>query len=107
MLTGGIALAAVALARGERVPLDAAPSSWLALAYLFVFGSLLGFTAYAWLLRNTRPAIATSYAYINPGLAVLIGAALYGEPLGWTTLVANILIVGAVMLALSGARHRV
>jgi drug/metabolite transporter (DMT)-like permease len=107
MLTGGIALAAVAVARGEHFPVDAAPTSWLALAYLFVFGSLLGFTAYAWLLRNTRPAIATSYAYINPVLAVLIGAALYGEPLGWTTLVANILIVGAVMLALSGARHRV
>ena len=107
MLTGGVALAALALVRGERFPLDARPTSWLALVYLFVFGSLLGFTAYAWLLRNTRPTIATSYAYINPILAVLIGAALYGEPLGWTTLIANILIVGAVMLALSGARHRV
>ena len=107
MLTGGIALGAVALVRGEAMPLEASASSWFALVYLFVFGSLLGFTAYAWLLRNTRPAIATSYAYINPVLAVLIGAALYGEPLGWTTLIANILIVGAVMLALSGARHRV
>jgi drug/metabolite transporter (DMT)-like permease len=107
MLTGGTALAVLALVRGERFPVDAPATAWLGLAYLFVFGSVLGFTAYAWLLRNTRPTIATSYAYVNPILAVLIGAALYGEPLGWTTLIANILIVGAVIVALSGARHRV
>ena len=107
MITGGIALGLLALARGERFPVDAPAHAWVGLAYLVVFGSLIGFTAYSWLLRNTRPTIATSYAYINPILAVLIGAALYGEPLGWTTLIANILIVGAVMLALSGARHRV
>ncbi len=101
MLTGGVALAIVALARGERIPLDAHPGTWLALGYLCVFGSLLGFTAYAWLLRNARPVVATSYAYVNPILAVLIGAALYSEPLSWTTAIANILIVGAVMLALT------
>ncbi|NVB85669.1 MAG: drug/metabolite exporter YedA [Kofleriaceae bacterium] len=101
MLTGGAALAIIALARGERMPTDASATSWLALAYLIVFGSLVAFTAYAWLLRNARPVIATSYAYVNPILAVLIGAALFGEPLGWTTVVANALIVGAVMLALT------
>jgi drug/metabolite transporter (DMT)-like permease len=100
MLTGGAILLVVALATGERMPAHAAASSWLALGYLIVFGSLIGFTAYAWLLRNARPVVATSYAYVNPVLAVLIGAALYGEPLGWTTAVANVLIVGAVMLAL-------
>ena len=57
----------------------------------------------------TRPIVATSYAYVNPILAVLIGAALYHEPLSWTTALANVVIVGAVMLALlraprSGAR---
>lgn len=101
MLTGGAALATIALLRGERIPLDASASSWLALGYLWIFGSLVAFTAYAWLLRNARPVIATSYAYVNPILAVLIGAALYGEPLSWTTALANILIVGAVMLALT------
>jgi drug/metabolite transporter (DMT)-like permease len=105
MLTGGSALALLALVRGERIPLDAGRSSWLALGYLVVFGSLVAFTAYAWLLRNARPVVATSYAYVNPILAVLIGAGLYHEPLGWTTLVANVLIVGAVMLALSKPRH--
>lgn len=100
MLTGALVLAVAALLHGEHVPLHASVTSWLALGYLFVFGSLVAFTAYAWLLRNTRPVIATSYAYVNPILAVLIGAALYGEPLGVTTIVANVLIVGAVMLAL-------
>jgi drug/metabolite transporter (DMT)-like permease len=101
MLTGGVALGIVALARGEQLPIDASASSWLALGYLIVFGSLVGFTAYAWLLRNARPTVATSYAYVNPILAVLLGAVLYGEPLSWSTAAANILIVGAVMLALT------
>ena len=104
MLTGGLVLLAVSLARGSRLPLHASTGAWLALAYLVVFGSLLGFTAYMWLLRNARPAVATSYAFVNPVLAVLIGAALYGEPLGWTTLVANGLIVAAVVLVLRPRR---
>jgi drug/metabolite transporter (DMT)-like permease len=104
MLTGGAALLVVALVRGERITSDATPHAWMALGYLWVFGSLIGFTAYAWLLRNARPTVATSYAYVNPILAVLIGATLYGEPLSWTTIVANVLIVGAVMLALTRSR---
>jgi drug/metabolite transporter (DMT)-like permease len=111
MLTGGAALLVIAMLRGERFTGDATAHAWMALGYLWVFGSLVAFTAYAWLLRNARPVVATSYAYVNPILAVLIGAALYGEPLGWTTVLANVLIVGAVMLVLtrspgSGARAR-
>jgi drug/metabolite transporter (DMT)-like permease len=75
-------------------------NAWAALAYLTVFGSLVAFTAYNWLLRNARPTVATSYAYVNPVLAVLLGAVLTGEPLGLTTVIANVLIVVAVMLAL-------
>jgi drug/metabolite transporter (DMT)-like permease len=104
MLTGSAALAIVAMLRGEHMPAHVATSAWLAVGYLVVFGSILGFTAYAWLLRNARPVVATSYAYVNPVLAVLIGAALRGEPLGWSTLVANILIVSAIMLALGRRR---
>ncbi len=100
MLTGAPMLVVAAALHGESLHLHASAGAWLSLAYLFVFGSVIGFTAYAWLLRNARPVVATSYAYVNPILAVLIGAALYGEPLGWTTLVANVLIVGAIMLAL-------
>ncbi len=100
MLTGGVALFAVAMLRGERIPRDASAAAWGALAYLIVFGSLIAFTAYSWLLRNARPIVATSYAYVNPILATLIAAAFYGEPLGWTTLVANVLIVGAIVLGM-------
>jgi drug/metabolite transporter (DMT)-like permease len=105
LLTGGLALLVLGLVRGERMPIHASGSAWLALAYLVVFGSLIGFTAYAWLLRNARPVMATSYAYVNPILAVFIGAALYGEPLSWTAAIANILIVGAVVLALTRPRR--
>lgn len=100
MLIGGTILIVAGLVHGESIPVHASAKAWLSVAYLFVFGSVVGFTAYAWLLRNARPVVATSYAYVNPILAVLFGAALDGEPLGWTTLVANVLIVGAVMLAL-------
>lgn len=106
MLTGGAVLAVAGLVRGEQLPLEAGGTAWLALGYLWLFGSLIGFTAYAWLLRNARPVVATSYAYVNPILAVLIGAVLYGEPLGWTTIAANVLIVSAVMLALVRPRGR-
>ncbi len=100
MLIGGAVLAVAALIHRESLPAHASTTAWLSVGYLFVFGSVVGFTAYAWLLGNARPVVATSYAYVNPVLAVLVGAALHGEPLGWTTLVANVLIVGAVMLAL-------
>jgi drug/metabolite transporter (DMT)-like permease len=104
MLAGGVVLGLAGLLTGERFPSHGTTASWLALGYLLVFGSLIGFTAYAWLLRNARPVVATSYAYVNPVLAVLIGAALHGEPLGWSTLVANVLIIGAVALAFTGRR---
>jgi drug/metabolite transporter (DMT)-like permease len=104
MLTGGAALAFVALVRGEHIPPHANIHGWLALGYLCVFGSLVAFTAYAWLLRNARPVVATSYAYVNPIIAVLLGAALHGEPVGGTTIVANVLIVGAVVLAVTKSR---
>ena len=101
MLTGGGVLAVAAIVHGEHWPAHAPASAWLAVGYLIVFGSIIGFTAYAWLLRNARPVVATSYAYVNPVLAVLIGAALHGEPLGWTTLIANVLIIAAIGLALA------
>jgi len=104
LIVGAAVLAIVAAARGDRVPLHASATSWLAVGYLFVFGSLIGFTAYNWLLRNARPVVATSYAYVNPVLAVLMGAAISGEALGVTTLIANVLIIGAIALALARRR---
>lgn len=100
MLTGGASVILVGLVRGEHVPTAASGEALACVAYLIVFGSIIGFTAYDWLLRNARPVVATSYAFVNPVMAVLIGAALYGEPLSWQAGLANALIVGAVLLAL-------
>ncbi len=95
MLAGGVMLTAAGLASGEQVvsaPGWPAVGAWL---YLTVFGSLVAFTAYNFLLRRVRPALATSYAYVNPAVAVAIGAAA-GEPVGWRALVALALILAGV-----------
>lgn len=102
MIVGGAAVGAIALARGERIPMDAPVDAWLAVLYLMIAGSLIAFTAYAWLLRNTRPAVATSYAFVNPAIAVLVGAVLGGEVLGASTIVATGLIVAAVAIVIVG-----
>ncbi len=104
MLAGAAGLLVGGLVRGEHFPPSAPMRAWLALAYLCVAGSLVAFPAYAWLLRNARAVVATSYAYVNPTLAVLLGAAVAHERLGLTTLVANLLIVAAVVLALRRPR---
>jgi drug/metabolite transporter (DMT)-like permease len=98
MLGGGAALAVVSLVAHER--LAAAPSSRaiVAVAYLCVFGSLVGFTAYSYLLAHTRPAVATSYAYVNPVIAVVLGVALAGERFGATSLVGAVVVLAAVAL---------
>jgi drug/metabolite transporter (DMT)-like permease len=97
-LTGGAALALVGLVRGERLPGTFTFDAIWSVAYLVVLGSFVAFTAYSWLLRNTRPAVATSYAFVNPGLAVLLGAAFGSEHVGGATLIATPLIVAAVVL---------
>jgi drug/metabolite transporter (DMT)-like permease len=101
MVSGGIVMLATSLVVGERMP---ATLPWTALAawlYLVVVGSLVGFTAYAWLLRHTRASIAMSYAYVNPLVAVVLGAVVGGERLAWTSALASALIAGGVMLAVT------
>ncbi|MBI2388814.1 MAG: drug/metabolite exporter YedA [Deltaproteobacteria bacterium] len=95
MITGGAAMLLLAAATGERLVAVPSTRSLLAVAYLMVFGSIVGFTAYNWLLRNVRPALATSYAYVNPIVALAIGAWLGGEPVG-------LLTVGAAAVSLLG-----
>lgn len=101
MLGGGVGLAIAGLVAGEGSRLDLAAASarslW-ALGYLVVFGSLVGFTAYIWLLRVSTPALVSTYAYVNPVVAVLLGWAFAGEALTPRTLLAAGVIVGAVVL---------
>ena len=99
MLTAGVMLAVISAASGESVdPGAVSLESWLGLAYLVVAGSLVAFTAYMWLLRNTATSLVGTYAYVNPVVAVLLGTLVLGEPLGWRTIVGGGIILGAVAL---------
>ena len=75
-----------------------------AFAYLVVFGSWFGFTAYIWLLHHVRPALAGSYAYVNPAIAVALGAWLAGERFGRHELVAmGVILLGVVAITFAKA----
>ncbi|MFO0600162.1 MAG: drug/metabolite exporter YedA [Myxococcaceae bacterium] len=101
MLTGGVVMAFVSLAAREQVPVAPPLKSVLAWVYLATFGSLIAYTAYSWLLTNTRPAVATSYSYVNPAIAVAIGVALGGEHAGPEIFAAVALIVVATVLVIT------
>ncbi len=102
MLCGGVALAVVS--RVLREPVDQVPSARAvaAMAYLVVFGSLVGFTAYVYLLRNTRTSVATSYAFVNPVIALALGVALAGERIERASAVGAVIILAAVVLITRG-----
>ena len=109
MIAGGLILLVVAaLARewqGFSLAAVSARSLW-ALAYLIVAGSLLGFSAYIFLLRATTPARVSTYAYVNPVVAVFLGWALAGEPVTLRTILAAAIIVASVALIIRhGARR--
>jgi drug/metabolite transporter (DMT)-like permease len=101
MLAGGAALLVAGLAGGEGRALHLAaitPRSLLALGYLVVFGSLVAFTAFVWLLRVRPAGRVATYAFVNPAVAVLLGWAVLGEALAARTLVAAAVIVAGVAL---------
>jgi len=103
-LWGGALLVILGGASGEWTRLDLAQvslRSTLSLAYLIVFGSLLGFTAYIWLLRVTTPSRISTYAYVNPVVAVLLGWAFAGEAVTGRMVGATVLIVAAVALVIT------
>jgi drug/metabolite transporter (DMT)-like permease len=102
MLFGGVALIVVGTVSGERVRWAAVSAQSLgALAYLVVFGSIIAFSAYTWLNKATTPARLGTYAYVNPAVAVLLGAIFAGEPITARSVVAMLLILsGVVMLSL-------
>ena len=109
MIAGGAMLGLVGLATGEldRVdPSSFTASSLFALGYLIVMGSLVAFTAYVWLLRVAPMSMVSTYAYVNPLVAVLLGWWLLGERITPATLVAGVVIVLAVALIVSAPRPR-
>ena len=115
MLAGGAMRLVIAALHGDLAP---GALTWLtahdagttralgALGYLVVFGSLIGFTAYIWLMRHAAPSKVATYAYVNPVVAVLLGWALGGEPIGARTVAASAVIVAAVALITVGRSRR-
>jgi len=109
MLGGAAGLALVGAARGERLDLAGVlPSSYVAFGYLVVFGSVVAFTAYSWLLGSAPISQVSTYAYVNPVVAVLLGAAFVGEQITGPTLVGGAVTVLAVAVVVSeeGRRRR-
>ena len=98
MLVGGAALLIGSAVSGERLTEMPTAAGWGALAYLVFFGSILAFSSYMYLLKHVRPAAATSYAYVNPAVAVLLGIVFAGEQIGAEECVAMAVIIGAVVL---------
>jgi drug/metabolite transporter (DMT)-like permease len=96
LLSGGVLLIILGPLRGERMEAMPTAASLLALLYLIVFGSIIAYSAYVYLLANTRPALATSYAYVNPAVAVLLAMTLGAEVVSGPIFVALPLILGGV-----------
>lgn len=105
MILGGIAQLLVAALLGERMTRIPAAGSLLALLYLILFGSVLAFTAYGYLLRHVRPALATSYAYVNPVVALMLGIWLASEKITIIAVLAMFIILTGVGLVSLRKRH--
>ncbi len=98
MTAGGAVLVVLSAGAGERVTAAPSGAAILAVAYLCVFGSLVGFTAFSYLLTHTRPAVAMSYAYVNPVIAVGLGVTFAGERLDLASVAGAVVILAAVAL---------
>lgn len=102
MICGGLVMCVAGLLFGERIHSMPTAAGLAAFAYLIVFGSIIGFSAYIWLLHHVRPALASSYAYVNPAIAVALGAWLAGERFGMHELIAmGVILLGVVAITLA------
>lgn len=105
MLVGGATLVLIGLIGGEWSRFDPSgvtAKSVLSFLYLVVFGSLVGFSAYVWVLQNASPVLVSTYAYVNPVVAVLLGAVLGGESLTGRIIISALVIVISVILLTVG-----
>lgn len=108
MVVGGSLLVILGLGAGELGELSLAgvsAGSWIGLGYLVVFGSVVGFTAFAWLLGNAPISLVATYAYVNPAVAVSVAALVLGEPVTSAVLVGGGIVVAGVVLVVSTERR--
>jgi drug/metabolite transporter (DMT)-like permease len=109
MLSGGLVLTLFGSLKGEWTTFNIAEvssTSWFAVIYLIIFGSLIGFTAYSWLLKNAEPAMVATYAYVNPIIAVFLGWLIAGETFTTQMLIGAGVIVGSVVLITSHDKNK-
>src|SRR5947209_7590750 len=110
MISGAILLFLTAGIAGEFAgfhPSKISPRSALALGYLIVFGSVIAYSAYMWLLEHRSPTMVATHTFVNPVVAVMLGWLLASEPIGWRTIVAGTLIIGAIMFVGRGTKDKV
>jgi drug/metabolite transporter (DMT)-like permease len=108
MLAGSAGLYIASLVTGEWKTFNIAAvsqQSLLGVLYLIVLGTLIGFVAYTWLLRNAPISLVSTYAYVNPLVAILLGNWLAQEPLNWEVALAAAIIIGSVVLINSFKRN--
>ena len=109
MLCGGAVLLLAGGVKGEWRhfhPGQITAVSLGAFVYLVLIGAIIGYVAYAWLLRHCDPGKVATYAYVNPVVAVVLGAAFAGEQLTRTTLLAAVIIIGSVALVITAAKRK-
>jgi drug/metabolite transporter (DMT)-like permease len=106
MLCASVALLLAGFVSDERLPAHPTTRATLALVYLAVFGSIIAFSAFLYVLKRARPAVATSYAYVNPPVAVLFGVLLAGEHVGPYDLAGMaIILFGVAVITLAKQRR--
>lgn len=102
MLIGSVISLVIGLILGERIDHMPSLQGTLALAYLTLFGSIVAYSAFVWLVKHVRPALATSYAYVNPPIALLLGVTVLNEPMNSNTVVAMLLILISIGIVTIG-----
>ncbi|WP_432722749.1 drug/metabolite exporter YedA [Jeongeupia wiesaeckerbachi] len=106
MLAAGLVLAVVAPLRGETLPVHVGWQSWAAFAYLTVFGSLIAYTAFVYVLAHAKPVLASSFSYVNPPVAVLLGWLIAGEHVSGVMLIGMLVVLAGVVLLILASRRR-
>jgi drug/metabolite transporter (DMT)-like permease len=107
MLAGGLILLGAGTAAGERFsPSSYGPHTWLALGYLIVFGSVIAFTSYVWLLANAPISLVATYAYVNPVVAVFLGWLILSERITGPVVIGGGIVVLAVAIVITAERPR-
>jgi drug/metabolite transporter (DMT)-like permease len=104
MIWGGLMMVALGQLAGERFTFDYPGKTWFALSYLVVFGSVVAFTAYVWLVANAPISLVATYAYVNPVIAVFLGWLILDEKITWPIVAGGAIVVAAVAVVITSER---